>query len=114
MQKLIKQTHSHPQGFKSPLDDQSDFSSYFVNNSFRSYLHPKRASVDIKLYLQLHKKILRKAIIEQNFEDNLYIFEHSHMQTRKGFIGNAKHESFFRRTNISQRSKRASTDSIRK
>lgn len=63
MQKRIKQTPSYLSGFRTVTEKQSDSTPYFINSSFRSCLQPKRASLDIKLYLQLHKKILRKAII---------------------------------------------------
>lgn len=63
MQKRIKQNKSHLGGLRTVTSEQIGSTTYFINNSFRSCLQPKRTSVDIKLYLQLHKKILRKAII---------------------------------------------------
>jgi hypothetical protein len=84
--------------------------SYHVSSSFRCCLQPKRASADIKLYLQLHKKMLRRAVIEQKFEENLYVFEHSHLQARKGFVGNSLHESPRRKSFTTQRENRVFTE----
>lgn len=84
-------------------------SAYLVNNSFRSCLQPKRQSFDIKLYMQLHKKILRKAIIHKNFEQSLTNFEHKVDPTPKGFKGRQLQEPHVKHL-FSTRDKRANTE----
>jgi hypothetical protein len=51
-------------------------------------MQPKRASFDIKLFLQLHRKLIRKAVIEKTFEESLYQFSSQSAQNRRGFKGN--------------------------
>lgn len=45
-----------------------DDSKYVINNSFHCGIHHKKVSINSQLYSQLHKKILRKAIIEKRFQ----------------------------------------------
>lgn len=45
----------------------SESCEYLVTNSFHCGLQPKRASNDLQLYLLLHKKVLRKAVIERRY-----------------------------------------------
>ena len=40
-----------------------------VTNSLPGSLHPKRTSENVKLYMQLHKKIMRSVIIEKKFAE---------------------------------------------
>lgn len=42
-------------------------STYIVNNSFHCGLHPRKVSLNAHFYSLIHKKILRKAIIERKF-----------------------------------------------
>jgi hypothetical protein len=51
-----------------------DNSNYVINNSLQYRMQPKRANFDINLYMQLHRKLQRKAIISQKFEQSLHEF----------------------------------------
>ena len=73
-------------------------STYVVNNSLICCLPPKRASFDIKLYLQLHKKIMRKANIQKKFEESVYHLAASHANPRKGFEGKLRPGTFLSRS----------------
>ena len=69
------------------LEQKIGNSAYVVNNSLQNSIKHKRASFDIKLYLQLHRKLVRKAVIEKKFEENaLDVFAESG-GPRKGFKG---------------------------
>ena len=60
---------------------------YLVNNSFHPELHHKRVSFDTTLYCLVHKKMLRKAVIEQGFNESLTSFKHHSLESQKGFRG---------------------------
>lgn len=62
-------------------------------------MQPKRTSFDVKLYMQLHRKVLRKAIIEKKFEQSLYQFSNHIDYGRKGFKGSLKPEPYLQRSN---------------
>lgn len=59
-------TNDNPSKSRS-LEPKIGSSTYVVNNSLNCSIRPKRASFDIKLYLQLHRKFVRKAIIDRKF-----------------------------------------------
>lgn len=65
--------------------------NYLVNNSFFGMIQPKRASFDIKIYLQLHRKLIRRNVIEKKFEESLYHFNNKIAPRQKGFKGQIRH-----------------------
>lgn len=90
----------------SPKDTHSSdtpigSSTYVINNSLFCSLQPKRTSFDVKLYLQLHKKLTRKATIEKKFEESIYQLRQPNCHSRKGFRGKLKPDTFLSRTNSS-------------
>jgi len=42
-------------------------SVYLVNNSLHCNIQPKRTSFDANIYMQLHRKITRRATIHKRF-----------------------------------------------
>lgn len=92
----------------SNLTPFSTNSNYLVNNNLSSAIHPKRASCDIKIYLQVHRKMLRKMAIEKGFEQSMYLFGANHQEPRRGFKGHKNvRDSSVPRNN--QREKRIQT-----
>lgn len=66
--------------------------------------------MDIKLYMQLHRKMMRKCVIEQKFEQSLYDFSNTVDRTRKGFRGALCHERSSTNRDI-QHNRRMQTES---
>ena len=60
---------------------------HLVNNSLHPGLQHKRVSFDTTLYCLMHKKILRKAVIERGFHDSFTSFKEHSLSTQKGFRG---------------------------
>lgn len=50
-------------------------------------LEPKRTSLDIRLFLQLHRKKVRTNIIEKRFDKNNCSFNEVKNENQKGFKG---------------------------
>ena len=69
-------------------------SMYIVNNSLHCNIQPKRTSFDANTYMQLHRKITRKALIERKFEEGLTELDKREIE-RKGFKGSLLPENMF-------------------
>ena len=85
-------------------------SPYLVNNSLPYANQPKRAACDVKIYLQLHRKMFRKAAIERTFERSMYLLGHTAQQPRKGFKGKVLPDSYSRRNQHYEREERNSVE----
>ena len=89
-------TQSH-----NPKDHHSESpigsSTYVINNSLFCSIQPKRTSFDVKLYLQLHKKLSRRATIEKKFEESIYQLRQPSCNSRKGFRGKLRPDTFLSR-----------------
>jgi hypothetical protein len=61
-----------------------------VNNSLPCALMPKRTSINVKAFLQMHRKLLRKKIIEKTFHSSLNQLASQAHESPKGFKGSAR------------------------
>lgn len=73
-------------------------SPYVVNNSLPCALLPKRTSVNIKAFLQIHRKLLRKKIIEKTFHSSLNQLATQPNDTPRGFRGTSTTSYRFHKT----------------